>query len=145
MKVAGGLLNFFSFIIVLTLAGCATGSNFSSVEEGMSRDEVRHALGKQDEIEKRPNGWIVYYYKNRLISGFSWDKTDYYVIFNPAGQVDTYGHGIIDTRTSDRMGQLNVALPQVSQPIQNNVIKRRSISCTSTKFGGTETTNCNDN
>jgi len=89
-------------IFLIILVGCATGDKFSNVEEGMTKKQVRDILGKHDQIQKHSNGATVYLYKNRLISGWSYDKTDYYVVFGPDQKVYVYGHGAIDTRTSDR-------------------------------------------
>lgn len=126
-------LCFFTGLIFLFLSSCATGEKFSSVNEGMTKEQVREAMGKEDQIDKRgANGdWVVYYYKNRLLSGWSWDKTDYYVVFDPNGKVYSYGHGDVDTRTSERMAQLGIKSHETSD-----------LRCVTTGYGNTTTTNC---
>jgi len=126
-----------SFAVLFLLSGCATGERWSEIDEGMSKEQVKLILGKQDQIEKRDNGWSIHYYKNRLISGFSWDKTDYYVVYNPDGKVDSYGHGAVDTRTSERMAKWSA-----TQQLINQQNKPTSVNCTSTTNGNTATTDC---
>jgi uncharacterized protein YceK len=126
-----------NFAVLFVLSGCATGEKWSGIDEGMSKDQVHNIIGKQDQIEKRDNGWSIHYYKNRLISGWSWDKTDYYVVYNPDGKVDSYGHGSVDTRTSERMAKWSAAQQLINQ--QN---KPTSVNCSSTQFGNTVTTDC---
>lgn len=126
-----------SLVLVFFLSGCATGEKWSGIDEGMTKEQVHHILGKQDQIEKRDNGWSIHYYKNRLISGFSWDKTDYYVVYNPDGKVDSYGHGAVDSRTSERMAKWSATQQQINQ--QN---KPNSINCSSTQIGNTVSTDC---
>ena len=46
----------------------------------MSTGQVEEILGRPDGFQRA--GYAVgYQYTNRLISGFSWDRTDYYAIF----------------------------------------------------------------
>lgn len=128
---------FFAILLSICISGCATGERWSEIDEGMSKEQVKLILGKQDQIEKRDNGWSIHYYKNRLISGFSWDKTDYYVVYNPDGKVDSYGHGAVDTRTSERMSKWSANQQMINQ--QN---KPTSVNCSSTQVGNTVTTDC---
>ena len=110
----------------------------------MSKEQVRNVIGKQDKIEKRENGWSIHWYLNRLISGFSWDKTDYYVVYNPDGKVDSYGHGAIDTRTSERMTNWSINQQMINQ--QNKPVfvepSKTTTNCTSMQNGSAVTTNC---
>lgn len=128
---------FFAILLTICISGCATGEKWSEIDEGMSKEQVKLILGKQDQIEKRDNGWSIHYYKNRLISGFSWDKTDYYVVYNPDGKVDSYGHGAVDTRTSERMSKWSANQQMINQ--QN---KPTSVNCSSIQVGNTVTTDC---
>ncbi|MFZ2541917.1 MAG: hypothetical protein WAW75_09130 [Gallionella sp.] len=124
-------------IFIFILSGCATGERWSGIDEGMTKTQVQQILGKQDQIEKRDNGWSIHYYKNRLISGWSWDKTDYYVVYNPDDKVDSYGHGAVDTRTSERMAKWSA-----TQQLINQQNQPKSVNCTSTVIGNTATTDC---
>jgi outer membrane protein assembly factor BamE (lipoprotein component of BamABCDE complex) len=135
---------------VLFITSCATGEKWGQIEEGMTKKEVRRALGKHDQM-KRQGDWTIYYYKNRLISGFSWDKTDYFVIFDPNGKVYEYGHGAVDTRTSQRMSKWstdyrrNEIEQQKANAMdrQNQILNRkRSYSCTKDAF--TNSATCNE-
>jgi len=118
--------------IAFTLGGCATGEKMGRVEEGMSKTEVRKAMGKQDQIDHLPNGFTAYLYRNRMMSGWSWDKTDYYVVFDPTDTVYSYGHGSVDTSLSERMANWSAEQARRSQ----------SINCTTTQYGNTAHTNC---
>lgn len=136
------------FIVVVFLAllsGCATGELWSQVDEGMTKEQVKNIIGKQDKIEKRENGWSIHWYLNRLISGFSWDKTDYYVIYNPDGKVDSYGHGVVDTRTSERMANWSINQQMINQqnkPVYVEPNRPTNTNCTSQQNGSAVTTNC---
>ncbi len=116
---------------------CATGENFGSIEEGMSKNQVMQILGKQDQISQNGNGWVTYYYKDRLISGWSWDKTDYHIVFDPNGKVYEYGHGPVDTRTSERMSQWSAQQQQL-----NNSKSIKNIDCSSYTVGSITNTHC---
>ena len=139
---------FLTIMIMGFLASCATGEKFSDIEEGMTKAEVRKVLGKQDQVDKPGEGWTIYYYKHRLISGWSWDKTDYYVILNPQDKVFAYGHGPVDTRMSERMTKWSIEqqkltlerqkLIQSQQPVLNN----NSVNCRSFVLGDAVQTNC---
>lgn len=128
------------FIITLVLsviASCATGEKFSSIKEGMSKSEVTNLLGSHDQVSKKEGGWSIYYYKDRLLSGWSWDKTDYYVVFSPIGRVYEYGHGSVDTRTSERMAQWS----QEQQRINSTTLPK-TVDCVSNVYGSTVNTAC---
>lgn len=136
MKTLGKILMLIMSPIILS---CATGEKFSSIREGMSQQEVTNILGNHDQLEHKDGGWTIYSYKNRLISGWSWDKTDYHVVFNPQGQVYEYGHGPVDTRTSERMMEFNQQIQQNS----SNSRQPTQVNCTSTKDAvGTVHTSC---
>lgn len=66
-------------LILILLVSCATGEKFSSIREGMTKSEVSRILGNHDQLERKEGGWSTYVYRDRLLSGWSWDKTDYYV------------------------------------------------------------------
>lgn len=123
---------FFLAVLACTLGSCATGERMGRVEEGMPKNEVRKAMGKEDQIDHLPNGFTAYLYRNRLMSGWSWDKTDYYVVFDPTDKVYSYGHGSIDTSLSERIAIWSAEQARKSQ----------SINCTTTTYGRTAQTNC---
>jgi hypothetical protein len=84
-----------SLILVLMLSlltACATGEKVrGSVHEGMPKAAVIDLLGKPDGF-RREGSIETLQYVNRLISGWSWDRTDYAVILTD-GVVTEYGHG----------------------------------------------------
>lgn len=68
------------------LTSCATGERITSVREGMTKNEVYDIMGGQDKILQK-DGKTMYVYKNRMVSGWSWEKTDYAIIFDQDGKV----------------------------------------------------------
>lgn len=91
----------FNFLIV----SCAAGEKFSNIIEGMSKQEVEKIIGRHD-VQKNNFGHTTYYYNNRLMSGWSLDKTNYYVIFNSDGKFTEYGYGAIDRRIFQAMSEM---------------------------------------
>ncbi len=66
--------------IFLLISACATGEKVKEVAPGMTEQQVISVMGKPDSF--RQNGeYTLYKYTNRLISGWSWDRTDYTFIF----------------------------------------------------------------
>lgn len=84
------------FILTVALQGCATGEKAQSLREGMPKSEVISQLGKPDGF-KRNGDYEVLQYTNRLISGWSWDRTDYVVILKDDKLVE-YGPGEVRQR-----------------------------------------------
>lgn len=82
--------------MLLFLAGCVTGEQMGKVREGMSKEEVLSTLGSPDGFQ-RSGDYEALRYTNRLISGWSWDRTDYTVILKN-GQVVEYGPGQVRQR-----------------------------------------------
>ncbi|MGI2026580.1 outer membrane protein assembly factor BamE domain-containing protein [Endozoicomonas acroporae] len=78
------------------LTACVTGDNVSNIEPGMSQDHVVKIMGKPDGF-KQSGEYTIYTYTNRLISGWSWDRTDYSFIFKN-NQLVEYGAGEIRER-----------------------------------------------
>ena len=77
---------------LLLLAGCVTGEKVrGGIREGMTKDQVIATLGQPDGF-KRSGDAEALQYTNRLISGWSWDRTDYTVILEN-GHVTQYGPG----------------------------------------------------
>lgn len=76
----------------LLLSGCITGEQVrGGVHEGMTKEAVIELLGKPDGF-KRDGDVETLQYVNRLISGWSWDRTDYAIILTN-GKVTEYGPG----------------------------------------------------
>lgn len=81
-----------ALIMVLSTAACATGEIVrGNVREGLSKAEVVSLLGDPDGF-KRAGDQEALLYTNRLISGWSWDRTDYTVILEK-DRVIEYGTG----------------------------------------------------
>lgn len=97
----------FIFLFIL-VTGCTTGEKFRNIDIGMKRERVNKLVGKPDQID-RTNGYIITYYKNRLISGWSWDKADYYILFDKNDKVYKYGFGNIDRSLTRAMSNSTVS------------------------------------
>ena len=80
------------FMLAVLLAGCVTGDKVrQGIREGMTKEQVISTLGNPDGF-KRADDYEALTYTNRLISGWSWDRTDYTVILQN-GRVVQYGNG----------------------------------------------------
>ncbi len=80
----------------LVLFGCVTGEKVTRIDPGMSQEDVVRIMGKPDGFQQRGE-YTIYKYTNRLISGWSWDRTDYSFIFKE-GMLIEYGAGEIRER-----------------------------------------------
>lgn len=79
-------------IFVATLAGCVTGQTVrNKLHEGMTKQQIIKVMGHPDGLQKSGN-YEALEYANRLISGWSWDRADYYVILKN-NKVVSYGPG----------------------------------------------------
>jgi len=91
----GGCVKLLIFVVVLSaalLAGCVTGGQIrSGIHQDMTKQQVVAALGRPDGVRTSGN-YEALEYANRLISGWSWDRADYYVILKD-GVVTSYGPG----------------------------------------------------
>lgn len=87
---------------ILALSACATGEKVRKLDAGMTRSSVEQELGKPDGYAQM-DGYDVLTYKNRLMSGWSWDRADYQVILKD-DRVVQYGPGEV------RQGQSNAGL-----------------------------------
>ena len=84
-------------ILSVFIVGCATGEKVRvSIHEGMTKDELKSQLVKPDGF-KRVEEYTIYTYTYRLISGWSWDRTDYYFIFK-GDNLQEYGTGEVRVR-----------------------------------------------
>jgi hypothetical protein len=72
---------------------CTTGDLMANVRAGMTKDQVIAVLGSPDGYAQSGSTESLTY-GNRLMSGFSWDRADYHVIFT-SGVVTAYGPGTV--------------------------------------------------
>lgn len=82
---------FTSIVCVILLAGCATGELMSSLRPGMTKEEVTHVLGNPDGFQSRGE-YESLKYSHRLVTGWAWDRADYFVILKDSRVVE-YGTG----------------------------------------------------
>lgn len=88
--------------LVASITACATGEVVrGSIREGMTKSEVISLLGNPDGF-KRVGEQEALLYTNRLISGWSWDRTDYTVILQN-GRVSEYGTGQVRQNTPNTL------------------------------------------
>ena len=72
-------------IIIAALAGmavlgCTAGERISGLQEGMTPAQVRAVMGAPTG-QQRAGDVLRYEYTNALISGWSWDRADFYAVF----------------------------------------------------------------
>lgn len=84
-------------VAVVLLAGCATGEKIGRIEPGMSRAQVNSIMGAPDGYQQQ-SGYEVLKYSNRMMSGWSWDRSDYYVLLQN-DKVTEYGNGTVREKT----------------------------------------------
>ena len=86
------------FVVISFVVGaCATGSKIKKIDPGMSQSSVKNIMGQPDGF-KKIGEFTVYTYTNRLISNWSWDRTDYSFIFDKDDELIEYGAGEIRER-----------------------------------------------
>jgi hypothetical protein len=81
------------FLVFLTLlaTSCVTGEKMSSLSPGMTKDQVISLLGHPDGYQAEGDSEVLRY-TNKLVSGWSWDRADYYAILR-GGKLIEYGAG----------------------------------------------------
>jgi hypothetical protein len=77
--------------LALLIASCVTGEKMSSLSPGMTKAQVIATLGRPDGYQSEGENEVLKY-TNKLVSGFSWDKADYYAILQE-GKLVEYGAG----------------------------------------------------
>ena len=84
-----------SAVVVLAsiAAGCVTGEKISHIQPGMTKAEVTQVLGQPSGYQSAGD-YEALHYANRYVSGWSNDKTDYFVVLEN-GRVVQYGNGEI--------------------------------------------------
>jgi len=79
--------------ILLFVYGCFHGEVITQVHPGMSVSDVQKIMGPQEGYRK-VGDYEIYSYYNKMISGWSWDRADYYYVFEN-GKLVQYGAGEI--------------------------------------------------
>jgi len=83
--------------VVALFSACTTGEKMSSLEPGMTRQQVVGMLGRPDAV--RSSGpYEQLEYTHRLITDWSWDRSDFNVILKD-GRLVEFGHGEIRDRS----------------------------------------------
>jgi hypothetical protein len=82
---------------LITITGCATGEMVSRLSPGMSQANVVETLGRPDGF-RTEGEYTILKYTNRLISGWSMDRADYYIILKD-DKVTEYGSGEVREKT----------------------------------------------
>lgn len=91
-------------LVLLVLAGCQSiipGDNFQNLEPGMTTSQVETIAGPPNTFRVAGNQ-EVWTYLNKLISGWSWDRVDFHVIFTN-GRVTEVGAGEVRQDPSFRL------------------------------------------
>jgi hypothetical protein len=86
-------------VAVVLLTACTMSENLPQIREGMSRSEVEATMGSPDSF-KRAGEYTAIEYKNRLISGWSWDRADYSFVFENDSLVE-WGAGQVRQATNN--------------------------------------------
>jgi hypothetical protein len=94
-------------VFLTLLAGCTTGERMSDIQPGMTKDEVTSVLGRPDGYQSRGE-FEALKYSHRLVSGWAWDRADYFVILN-ANKVVEYGAG--EVRVKDTSSNVLFLVP----------------------------------
>jgi hypothetical protein len=82
---------FLALSVVSLLSACTTGEQMSRLEPGMTRQQVVGILGRPNAV--RSNGpYEQLEYTHRLITGWSWDRSDFKVILKDGWAIE-FGHG----------------------------------------------------
>jgi hypothetical protein len=98
-------LLFTASAIAVGLSACATGQRMGEIHEGMTKNDVLATLGNPDGFQRVGEDEALRY-SDRLISGWSWNRTDYTVILHE-GRVSAYGPGFV---RQERTGVLILVL-----------------------------------
>jgi hypothetical protein len=96
--------------VVFIVAGCVTGEKITNLRVGMSRTQVVETLGNPTGVQSSGE-YEALRYPNQLMSGWSWDRADYYVVLRN-GAVIEYGAGEVRQNDSNTL----VLVPIVIAP-----------------------------
>ena len=81
---------------VLVKIALFTGDAFKKLDVGLTREQVLTIVGRPDGVDR--NGAVeILTYRNRMMSGWGWDRADYYVVLTD-GRVTSYGTGAVRER-----------------------------------------------
>jgi len=78
-------------VFLIATIGCVTGEKVARIYPGMSQEDVVGTLGRPDGFRTKGD-YTILKYTNRLISGWSWDRADYFVVLKN-DKVTEYGSG----------------------------------------------------
>ena len=106
---------FLALSVASLLSACTTGEKMSSLEPGMTRQQVVGILGRPDAV-RRNGPYEQLEYTHRLITGWSWDRSDFKVILKD-GRVLEFGHGEVRDRTPQVVVMQPNAPSQPERPI----------------------------
>jgi len=88
-------------LVLIVLQSCATGDLMrAEIKPGVTKEHVIKALGQPDGYEIIDNKEILTY-TNRLISGWSWDTTDYQIVIEN-NKVISYKSGEVRVKQTNR-------------------------------------------
>lgn len=86
------MMRLFAVIVCAALLdGCATGELMSNLRSGMTKEEVTRVLGNPDGFQSHGK-YESLKYSHRLVTGWAWDRADYFVILKD-NRVVEYGTG----------------------------------------------------
>jgi hypothetical protein len=104
-----------TFSVVSLLSACTTGEQMSRLEPGMTRQQVVGIPGRPDAV-RRNGAYEQLEYTHRLITGWSWDRSDFKVILKD-GRVVEFGHGEVRDRSPQVVYMQSNAASQPERPI----------------------------
>lgn len=87
------------FLMIGSLLACAHGSKMQKLRPDMTRQEVIKILGQPDGF-KRCGDYESLKYANKLMSGWAWDRADYFAILLN-GKLVEYGVGEIRVKENN--------------------------------------------
>lgn len=93
-----------SVLALLLTAACVAGEKIGGLHEGMSPDEVIGVMGRPNGFE-RAEDISAFQYTNRLITGWNWDRADYYAVFKDDHLIK-WGSGQVRVETQHNVGTL---------------------------------------
>ena len=93
-------------IISSLLMACAHGSKMQKLRPDMTRHEVIKILGQPDGFQKTGD-YESLKYANKLMSGWAWDRADYFAILK-IGKLVEYGVG--EVRVKDNNAIILISL-----------------------------------
>ena len=88
---------FLALSVVSLFSACTTAEKMSRLEPGMTRQQVVGLLGRPD-VVRSSGAYEQLEYTHRLITGWSWDRSDFKVILKD-GRVVEFGHGEVRDRS----------------------------------------------